>query len=108
MQRWTALGLVALLAAFVATVFVAGTGPRARTNPVTAVADAGTDAAADAATEAGPPSDAGDAPAPSPTDEPAAAPGGEPPIANRDAGATLIDGTQAPALAGDAPKSLTF
>ncbi len=114
MQRWTALGLAALLAACVATLFVAGTGPKGSKGPrppVEAAADAGLDAAITDAGAAGP-ADAGEAPAHAEPEGSAAAPGpgngGDIPVINSDAGVTLLDGTHAPALAADAPKTAVF
>jgi hypothetical protein len=101
MQKWSALVFAAVVAAFVAALFLSrpprtgtGTGPSASAS-----------ASAGPAADAGAPSDAGtpgssDAGAPA-IDEP-----GDPNAS--DAGATLIDGSKAPGLAGDAPKTVTF
>jgi hypothetical protein len=109
MQKWSAIVFAAVVAAFVVGVIV-GRVPKGGYAPAptstAAPADAG---AADAAASASArPTDAG-APEPAPTatgEEPP--PGMEPQFPTTDAGATLIDGTAPPGLAGDAPKAVTF
>jgi hypothetical protein len=105
MEKGLALGFALLTAGAVAGVIVTRPGPRAPAPAASASAvhDAGPDAAADAAAPAGP-ADAGE-PAPSGTDDP-----GSPDLTlgTSDAGATLLNGTAPPSLAGDAPKSVVF
>ncbi|APR83367.1 Hypothetical protein A7982_08716 [Minicystis rosea] len=104
MQKWSALVFAAVTAAFVAVVFL-GRAPKEKPAPAppasasaVAVVDAGV---ADAS--AGP-RDAGPEPAPSEEN-----PGQQDnPFPTSDAGVTLIDGTLAPAVAADAPKSVVF
>lgn len=108
MQRWTAFLFAALTATFVVAVVVARGDHR---SPV-AAADAGTDAPSDAARDgAGEARDAGDALDGEAPDDPAlaAGPNGEPLLLpTTDAGATLLSGEPAPALAAEAPKSVVF
>ena len=93
----------ALTAAFVAAVFL-GRGT-AKPPALALAADAGADAAADAA----PPSDAGGgADAGDGVDEPAAAAADPQLVGASDAGLRLLTGEAAPALTGDAPKSILF
>jgi hypothetical protein len=103
MQKWSALVFAAVVAASVAALFLSrpksipGTGPAA-----SASASAGPAASASA------PAPLADAGAPGPSD---AGPGGDEPallLGPSDAGVTLPDGSPAPGLAGDAPKSVTF
>lgn len=107
MQKWLALLFAATVAAFVAAVFLARPTKEGPKTPATsASAAAPSDAGAPDASDAAPrPADAGDPPAAPTGDEPA--PGDAPP-SNADAGAKLIDGSPAPGLAGDAPKSVIF
>ncbi len=102
MQRWTAFVFAALMAAFVAAVFLGrGTTPKGPIGP-----DAGADAALDAApapsvADGGEVADAGDS-----AEDPALA---DPQLTGAsDAGARLLTGEAAPPLAGDAPKSIVF
>lgn len=109
MQKWSALVFAAVVAAFVAAVFLArpakegpkGVAPAPGGSPSAQPMDAGV---ADAASNGGParPTDGGE-PAPAATGDNPDAP--EP---TNDAGATLIDGSPAPGLAGDAPKAVSF
>lgn len=104
MQRWTALVFAALMAAFVVAVVLGRTTSK---GPSVVVLDAGVGAAADAApavpsvVDAGEIADAGDA-----VDEPLAV---DPQLAlGSDAGARLLTGEPAPALAAEGPKSIVF
>lgn len=102
MQRWTAFVFAALIVAFGSAVFLGrGTPTKGPVGP-----DAGADAAVDAApapsaADGGEVPDAGDsAEDPAPVD---------PQLAGAsDAGAQLLTGEPAPALTGDAPKSIIF
>ncbi len=89
-----------LLAGAIALVVLRGGPPK---SPTPAAADAGADG--DAASDASAPqADAADPDAGAATED-----GGEPePFAPSDAGATLGDGEAPPALANEAPKSVTF
>jgi hypothetical protein len=111
MQKWSALVFAAVTAAFVAVVILGrpskdgppGEAPTPTTSASATPRDAG---AADAAAAPSAPRDAGAEPAANPTEEPGAP--GDPAFPTTDAGATLIDGTAPPGLAGEAPKSLVF
>lgn len=106
MQKWSALVFAALTAAFIALVFVdrphkAAPGPRTVATDEAGARDGGPEA-----------DDGGSATKPDDGGTPAEPPdGGEPGDEAPgvvDAGTTLLDGTPAPALAGDAPKSVVF
>lgn len=101
MQKWSAIAFAAVVAAFVAAVFLARP-PKDAPKPAPAAS-----ASAAQITDAGAPDAArsGDAGEPAPT-----GPGDEPDglMPTSDAGATLIDGSRAPGLANDAPKAVTF
>lgn len=104
MQRWTAFVFAALMAAFVAAVVFG----RSSAKGLVVALDAGVDAgAADAAPDARASGDAGDvADAGDPVDDPTAV---DPQLAGgSDAGARLLTGEPAPALAAEAPKSIVF
>lgn len=102
MQRWTAFVFAALMAAFVLALFLGRGSVKGPVGP-----DAGADAALDAAPDApavvdgGEVADAGDT-----VEEPA--PGDPQLTGGSDAGVRLLTGEAAPALAGDAPKSIVF
>ncbi|MEP7124120.1 MAG: peptidylprolyl isomerase [Byssovorax sp.] len=106
MQRWTALVFVALMAAFVVAVVLGRTTSKGQA-VVFIEADAGADAAVDAALDAAPSADGGDlADAGDSVDEPLAV---DPQLlGGSDAGARLLTGEPAPALAAEAPKSILF
>jgi hypothetical protein len=101
MQKWTALFFATVVAVFVAATIASRVGTRAPAP--TAIAEAARDAGADAA-DAGP-GDAGEVDGGS-TDEPSSP--DAPTAATSDAGAMLLNGTMAPPLAADAPKSVVF
>ncbi|MFT3766386.1 MAG: peptidylprolyl isomerase [Minicystis sp.] len=109
MQKWSALVFAAVTAAFVAVVLV-GRTPKGGPAPApTATSSAAAPQDAGAPDAAARPADAGPSGEPAPTgtgDETAAPPDGQFPTT--DAGATLIDGTAPPGLAGDAPKTVVF
>jgi hypothetical protein len=103
MQKWTAFLFAALAVAAVAV--IVGERPR-KGEPAptsTAVADV---ADAGAPVDAGKLVDAGDAGEPGPSEEGPGAP--EALLGTNDAGATLLNGSAPPALAGDVPKSVVF
>jgi hypothetical protein len=105
MEKWTAV-LFAVLAVTAVAVIVSerptkGTAPAASTS-AEAAHDAGPPAAGDAAHRDGG-ADGGEAA--NPEEGPAQ---GEPSAGTSDAGTTLIDGSPAPALAGNTPKSVVF
>jgi hypothetical protein len=106
MEKGLAIGFVLLTAGAVAGVIVTRPGPHAPAPAASASAphDAGPDGSADAAPHDAGPADAGEA-APAGTDEP-----GSPDLVlgASDAGATLLNGSAPPSLAGDAPKSVVF
>jgi len=110
MQKWSAIVFAAVVAAFAVGVVV-GHAPKGSPAPAPTTSAVPADAgpAADAAAPSARPTDAGAA-EPSSTagaDEPPPA-GTDPAFPATDAGATLIDGTAAPTLAADAPKSVVF
>lgn len=102
MQKWSALVFAAVVAAFVAALFLA----RPSRKPTLGAEPAPSASASAGPADAGAPAAKGDAGASGPADG-----GVDEPInleAATDAGATLPDGSRAPGLAGDAPKSVTF
>jgi hypothetical protein len=105
MQKWSALVLAVVTVAAVVLVFkerphAGGPTPAPTTSASAAAPDAGIADAGARPADAGAPEDAGTA---SPDENPA-----DPAMPTSDAGATLIDGTPAPGLAGDAPKTVVF
>ena len=116
MQKWLALVFAAVLAAFIAAIFVyrparGGASPLTASSAVGAARDGGAEDASPAVLPVAPvrAGDAGDLAlaVPSPSgDEPAGAP--DTPFPTSDAGVTLLSGAVAPPLAGDAPKSVVF
>lgn len=109
MQKWSAVLFAVVTLALVASVFL----PRQQQGGHTPATSASTSASA--AASAAPPGDAGAPDAARPADagaDPSAAPPGDDnpdaPQPTNDAGATLIDGSMAPGLAGDAPRSVVF
>lgn len=111
MDKRTAILFAALAVAFIAVVVTQRPEKAGAPSPSTSAevsADAGpADAGATSArADAGAAADGGEA-APSPGGE-EPGPGGELGFPTSDAGTTLLSGAQAPALAGDAPKSVVF
>jgi PPIC-type PPIASE domain len=109
MEKGFALGFALLTAGAVAGVILTRPGPPHAPAPAASASamrerDGGPDASAASAPADAGPTDAGE-PAPSGTDDP-----GSPDLAfgASDAGATLLNGTAPPSLAGDAPKSVVF
>jgi hypothetical protein len=111
MQKWSALVFGAVVAAFVALVFVARppkAGPAPAPTASASASTTGASAPRDAgAPDAAAPADAGE-PTPAPTTDDNGAVLDQPLQPTTDAGATLIDGSPAPGLAGDAPKTVEF
>lgn len=109
MQKWLAVVFAVVTVAFVAALFVwrpSKGGP----TPVAALDGGAADAAGGngpaQVSDAGNAGDAGEAAPALPGDDGAGSP--DAPFPTSDAGVTLLNGTPAPPLAGDAPKSVVF
>jgi PPIC-type PPIASE domain len=112
MGKWTAFVFAALAVGAVVVMLTLRPEQSGASSASTAVADAGHDGG-ERETPARSPIDAGalvhsagDAGEPTPEDT--ASPSPESPFGGSDAGATLLNGTAPPSLAGDAPKSVVF